>query len=318
MTSTSHIRRVLFVLVTAGVLGFALQRLLRPETFGDVDHYRAASVGDILDLEVIHQGKRVCGECHKDICEIHGKDIHLNVECEDCHGPGNTHVEFHRGQSTSVSKDQAAMPKEYTLEGCLFCHRKLSARPRTFAQIDPKEHYAFLHVTDPKTRCIACHSPHEPLFLLEKVSEARIHPVIFECDHCHDTSPEGDYREVAGHPVVFICRDCHPSVVRDFAKREHSFLRCTACHLFHRENETSGRIFKNGNRRFCLLCHERKPFKDKQRLPQIVYAEHLEAMAKVMRRNADSLKEDPTACLHCHFDYVHDSGLIRRLQELER
>ena len=35
------------------------------------------------------------------------------------------------------------MPKEYTLEGCLYCHRKLASRPRDFPQVDLEEHEAY-------------------------------------------------------------------------------------------------------------------------------------------------------------------------------
>ena len=120
------------------------------------------------------------------------------------------------------------------------------------------------------------------------------------------------------HPTIFVCQDCHPSVVRDFQKHEHSFLRCTTCHLFSRENEISGRVFQNGNRQFCLLCHERKPFKDAEQVPQIDFVAHIEKQAPVMRRPAGPLLEDQAACLQCHFDYIHDPKLIRRLQEQER
>ncbi len=272
----------------------------------------------MMNMKLIHQGRESCRECHGDILEIHEKDIHFAVQCEDCHGPANLHMKYHRQEDKAIPQNLARMPREYTLEGCLFCHRKLSARPSTFAQIDPDEHYLFLHVTDKRTRCIECHSPHEPLFLLEQVSNARIHPIIYECIDCHTSIPEKDYKDVKDHPVVFVCQDCHPSVVRDFMEHEHSFMRCTACHLFHRENEISGRIFKNGNRRFCMLCHEAKPFKDKELLPQIVYEEHINEMSKVMRRDPEELIQDPSACLTCHFDFIHDLKLIRTIQEQER
>ena len=92
-------------------------------------------------------------------------------------------------------------------------------------------------------------------------------------------------------------------------------MRCTACHLFHRENETSGRIFKNSNKLFCLLCHEKKPFKNSDELPQIEFSEHIATMPEVMRVNPDEIKDKPTMCLRCHLDFIHDSKLIKVLQE---
>ncbi len=317
LSNTSHVKRVVTLLLVGAALGLTAHFVLQPRSFGELGHYRADSLYDILDAEVVHQGEAVCGECHERIYQAHAKDIHFRVQCEDCHGPGNVHVKYHKTRDASIRDDQARMPKEYTLEGCLFCHRKLAARPRTFARIDPEEHYRFLHVTDPKTRCIECHDPHEPLFLSEPVDKARIHPVILECEACHDAAPQGEAKDVPGHPVIFVCRDCHRSVVKDFVKREHSFLRCTTCHLFYRASETSGRIFKNADRRFCLLCHEAKPFKDPEKLPQIVYEDHLARMAEVMRRDPVALDQDPAMCLTCHFDFIHDHKLIRSLQEQE-
>ena len=315
MKSTSHVWRIFMFLIAIGILGFFARWILRPASFGEIGHYRADSLVEMLNLELVHQGKEVCRECHDTIYEIHEKDIHFSVQCENCHGPGNIHVKYHQGELELISKNLATMPKEYTLEGCLFCHRELLARPRTYAQVNRTEHYEFLHVTDEETNCIACHNPHEPLFLLDEVSQARVHPIIYECDVCHDIQPTRDYKEVEDHPVIFVCGDCHPAVVKDFTDHEHSFMRCTACHLYHPENETSGRIFKISNRRFCLLCHEEKPFKHKEQLPQIVWPEHLVKMAPVMRRNPDDLEHDATACLNCHFDSIHDSKLIGKLQE---
>ena len=114
------------------------------------------------------------------------------------------------------------------------------------------------------------------------------------------------------HPVIFTCRDCHAAVVDDFKGREHAFLRCTACHLFHRENDTAGRIFVNGNRRFCQLCHEAKPFKDPEGLPRIDPAKHLAENAPRAGKDAAALEKDPRACLTCHMEFIHDPELLKK------
>jgi hypothetical protein len=166
---------------------------------------------------------------------------------------------------------------------------------------------------------VECHNPHEPLYLLDPVSEARIHPTIFECDRCHKKRPEKSHKEVKNHPVIFECEDCHTAIVRDFKKREHASMRCTACHLYHPENEMSGRIYKNANKQFCLLCHEKKPFKDQVKgphgLPQIESSKHLEKMPGIMRKDAQIIQNSKTACLECHYNFIHDSNLIKTLRE---
>lgn len=309
MSDSSHVWRIFVLLGLVVVAGAVFQLAMRPADFGETGPYRFGSLLEVAAQEPVHQGMEVCGECHDDILSLHDKDIHVHVQCEVCHGSGDLHVRYLMEGDESITEEQAAMPKEYTLEGCLFCHRKLVARPSTFPQIDPVEHYRFLHVTDPETRCIECHSPHEPLFLLTRVADARIHPIIHECGDCHDAVPESDFREVESHPTIFVCQDCHPDVTRDFKTRRHAFLRCTACHLFHRENESAGRIFKNGNRRFCLLCHESRPFKDPRAVPQIVSEDHLAEMAEFLDREPDEIRKDPRACLACHYDYIHDPDL---------
>jgi len=296
---------MLVLLVVGGVIAVGFQRMLRPRSFGKLGTYRANAINDVLAQIPRHQGREVCGSCHEDILSLHQKDIHYNVNCEDCHGPGKLHVAYFMGTDDSITQQQAELPREYTLEGCLFCHRKLASRPRNFPQVDAVEHFKFLHVTDPKTRCIECHSPHEPLFLLTRVSDARIHPIIHECKECHARKPEGDFRKVKDHPVIFVCSDCHGKIAQDFSTRTHAFLRCTACHLFHQENPTAGRIFKNGNRQFCLLCHEKKPFKDPEGVPQIDSKAHLTELGL-------EDDKDPRICLTCHLGEIHDDALVEK------
>ena len=46
-------------LILIVVLGLFFQRLSRPESFGEIGHYRANSLVEILNQELIHQGYRV-------------------------------------------------------------------------------------------------------------------------------------------------------------------------------------------------------------------------------------------------------------------
>ena len=332
MKSNSHVKRVFALLIIAGIIGFGVRQLMVPDTWGEIGYYRADALKDLLGQQQVYQSQKTCAPCH-DIYDTHEKDVHFAVQCEDCHGPADVHIsgieaflaqnnqgpeesgKYAKEVLESVPENLVQMPKEYTLEGCLYCHRKLASRPHDFAQVDPKEHFEFLHVIDDSIKCVECHNPHEPLFLLQPVSEARIHPTIYECEYCHKERPEKDYREAENHPVIFECADCHSAIVQDFEKREHASLRCTACHLFHRENETSGRIYKNGNKQFCLLCHEKKPFKDPDAIVQIDVDEHLKEMPDAMGKNPKLIWESKTACLECHYNFIHDPDLIRVLRE---
>jgi len=74
----------------------------------------------------------------------------------------------------------------------------------------------------------------------------------------------------------------------------------------------AGRIFKNGNRRFCLLCHERKSFKDSEQVPSIDSATHLRDSAAILDLDPEELAANPRACLTCHRKEIHSGKLMGR------
>lgn len=299
-----HIITVFSILIVLFIAGLISRKALQPKSFGLHGNYRWDANSEIMSKEMINQNSGTCGECHEKIYQLHNKDAHYSVPCVDCHGAGNVHVAYYKGDSLKgTTKEQAYLKKEYNLEGCLFCHRKLKARPPDFPQVNQSEHYNFLHVNDIKTKCIECHSPHEPVFLLTEVSKSRIHPIVYRCTECHDIKPDKSPKEVPDHPTIFDCKDCHSKLVDDFSKRPHyKYVECRTCHLFHKENETTGRIYKNGNAKFCLLCHEKKPFKDEKYPPKIQWPDHV--------GNKDIIaKGDETICLNCHMDQVHEMNL---------
>jgi predicted CXXCH cytochrome family protein len=124
------------------------------------------------------------------------------------------------------------------------------------------------------------------------VAEARKHPLIHPCSDCHaDRSVEGR-KLPTGHVVTFQCADCHAEIAADFAKKPHKFLDCRACHNFHKDSEFSGSIFKNGNPRLCLMCHQDAPFKS-DKVPKVA---SLEAHRAEMGGEGDEQKR----CADCH------------------
>jgi len=304
MKDKKHIIILFSIVLGLLIIGFAVRLFLQPSSYGKFGNYRWDANKEIQMKPVLNQNSHTCAECHNDIYQLHEKDAHYNVPCVDCHGAGNVHVAYYKGDSLKgITKEQAFLEKEYKLEGCLYCHRKLKARPSDFPQINQEEHYKFLRVTDSKTKCIECHSPHEPVFLLTDVKKSRIHPVVYRCTECHDKKPEKGPKEVENHPTIFECKDCHSKVVEDFNSKPHSkYMDCRTCHLYHKENETTGRIYKNGNAKFCLLCHEKKSFKDEKYPPKIEWPSHI-GNSKIIA------KSDEKICLNCHMDKVHQMDL---------
>lgn len=267
---------------------------LIPKTFGQYGSYRGDAVKEAMVAKVPqHMGQAVCASCHPGVPKLHDKDVHRGVECESCHGPGVEHVGFFQ------KKGMFEPPKlfvPHTKEPCLWCHRRLAARPSGFPQIEPDAHYAFLGVTDKDTPCMKCHSPHEPLFLDRPVAEARLHPLIQQCQDCHEKAVEPAAERPDDHPQVFECSYCHADVAQDFETRSHKRLACSKCHLYQRESETAGRIVKNRADRFCLLCHEQQPFRGAALMPLIDPAAH----------------DKGDSCLGCHREKIHGKGAEAR------
>jgi hypothetical protein len=105
-----------------------------------------------------------------------------------------------------------------------------------------------------------------------------------------------------GHVVTFQCQDCHADVVADFAKKPHHALDCRACHSFRKDSEFSGRIFKNANPQFCLLCHLDAPFKEKGGKPPLIksFEEHRKEMG------GEEAAAAGRRCVDCHLtDKIH-------------
>lgn len=305
MKDKLHIILILSLIFILLAILFVVTVLLRPKSFGEHGNYRWDALNDIFSSKVVNQNIITCKKCHNDIFQLHQKDAHYNVPCVDCHGAGDLHVEYYqnKGVDNNITQQQAILPKEYTLEGCLYCHRKLNAKPSDFPQIDPGQHYKFLHVKDSSTKCIECHSPHEPIFLLTEVNQSKLHPIVYKCTDCHITKPEKSYSETSDHPKIFDCKDCHSQIVKSFEQKPHNkYVECRTCHLFHKENESVGRMYKNGNARFCLLCHENKPFKDAKYPPKIDWPSHLGDLRFLVNI-------DQKICLSCHSDKIHEMDL---------
>ena len=142
----SHVYWLLGVLLVAGIANDPRVRsLVTPESYGEFGYYRGDAAREARAGKIQHQGKEVCRQCHPDIPKAHAKDMHSGVQCETCHGAAADHL-AHFERKGLFGPKAIFVPK--TREPCLWCHRRLEARPSTFPQINPDEHYAFLGVGD--------------------------------------------------------------------------------------------------------------------------------------------------------------------------
>ncbi len=134
------------------LLGFALFLLVRgavvPATFGELGHYRAASLDEIRQQAPAFAGQAVCAGCHAGVTAVRASGKHRAVACEACHGPSARHA-----------ADPAAVrhaPLD-VVALCAGCHEKDSAKPKWFRQVESKEHSG-------GAPCQSCHQPHKPEF----------------------------------------------------------------------------------------------------------------------------------------------------------
>ena len=288
-TSYRHTYALFTVVAVGIVVALTVRALLVPDTFGDTGYYRAAAVDDARNLDIHYQGSEVCEDCHDDIVWNHQRDAHAAVKCETCHGPGDMHVDEGGGSFIQVNTG-----KEY----CLVCHQALAARPGAFPQISREEHYRFVGVDDESVDCVECHSPHQPLYTDRDLRQARLHPLIHRCRDCHAGRTNENMPRPDDHPAIFECNYCHESVVEDFTERSHAEVRCTACHIFRAESEFAGRIVRDSDPRFCLLCHLDADFRSLDAPPGVEWPEHREDMA-------EGPEDENKRCIDCHRNRIH-------------
>ena len=146
--------RILLFLFTIFIVAFIIvRRLLIPDTFGDIGHYRADALIDVANSEIVFASKEDCIDCHDDIYEMLLSDMHAGLSCVVCHGPGLEHVN---------SMEPKDILKQSGREHCARCHAINPARPtNVITQIDPAEHNIEFD------NCTECHNPHQVWELME-------------------------------------------------------------------------------------------------------------------------------------------------------
>jgi hypothetical protein len=128
-------------------LFIVLRNFLVPDTFGEYGHYRGASLADNSLPELHYAGQKACFECHQDIEDMKKQDVHSDIRCETCHGPGQKHV---------LSGEAADILKPSGREFCGSCHGINAAKPKsTIFQINLDKHNV-------GKNCVECHNPHQP------------------------------------------------------------------------------------------------------------------------------------------------------------
>jgi hypothetical protein len=234
-----QVGRLALVGLVLAILFIGARTVLRPKTFGERGHYRAAAVTEVAALEPRYAGHEACEPCHMPIVEKKSASYHRGLACEVCHGPQAEHV-----MSPVDHKPPAPRGRDY----CPLCHGYNPSRPTGFPQIDPAVH-------NPVRPCITCHDPHDPTPPHPPESCSACHAQIartkavsyhaqLPCTQCHQADPRHvssprQFRPTRPSTREF-CGQCHgqgatsaPDIPRiDLATHNPRYM-CWQCHYPH-------------------------------------------------------------------------------------
>jgi DmsE family decaheme c-type cytochrome len=187
------------------------------------------------------------------------------VTCENCHGPGQAHIEA-GGDVTKIFQFSKASAKLID-DKCLSCH--VGAHPN----FDRSAHgnagvsctgchsvhkfaseEGLLKVAQPKL-CYTCHTDVKPAFA--QPFHHRVDEGLMSCSDCHD--PHGTFQPNQlriSSTQDAICTKCHVETAGPFVY-EHPPIKtegCTSCHSPH--GSPNPRLLKVSNiNHLCLQCH---------------------------------------------------------------
>ena len=237
---------------------------------------------DAQESEYSREGADTCLSCHDDDVSLavfrtkhavpsdsRGPFGHGQLQCEACHGPGDTHAgRVRRGQERPPISITFGANSGTTLDAqngaCLTCHQgdigfswHTDAHPsdevacadchRSHAATDPVRQTA----TQPDV-CFACHQIQR-----SETRKAFAHPILqgkMDCMGCHDMHGDTVATQLARLTVNDTCQQCHAEKRGPYLW-EHAPVSedCGLCHSPHGSNHP-GMLTKRAPL-LCQSCH---------------------------------------------------------------
>jgi hypothetical protein len=166
-----HIKRLIIAFAAFLVLFLILRQVLRPDSFGELGHYRARAIPENMLRKMNYTVADSCTKCHKDIAADKAQGFHKPLKCEVCHGPGLKHATYANQFKNGELPDSLKLFKPVDRKDCVVCHRLNAARIKIqfdtinttmIHQIDPMKHNLADTDTKVEYKCIECHNPHQP------------------------------------------------------------------------------------------------------------------------------------------------------------
>ena len=245
----------------------------------------------------------MCAECHSTNLQknydLSTKSYHttwqdINVNCEACHGPGSTHIEWARlpdlarpqDNNTGLLVRTSKITSRQYVESCAPCHaRRSSTGPYDYA------HNEFLGFAIPQL-------PTRPTYYIDgqfkdedyeygSFSQSKMYLKEVRCGDCHD--PHSLKRKFEGNA---LCTQCHRADEYD-----------TFNHHMHKSKGETGSSFVNklgkklgpGDGNLCRDCH----------MPGRFYMgvdKRYDHSLRIPRPDLSIQLGTPNACINCHDD----------------
>jgi hypothetical protein len=168
MEHTKHLWRAVLILVFV-VVGYLLGRgFLVPASFGQYGYYRGDNLKEQMNIRIPKHGNgpEACAYCHEEKVELIAETPHRVINCETCHGPLRTHVEYDSIEAFIKDPGNYEWTNEMEVhsaqELCIKCHDYQLAKPEGYTTIVVVEHLEERDMELGPYVCFECHDPHDP------------------------------------------------------------------------------------------------------------------------------------------------------------
>jgi predicted CXXCH cytochrome family protein len=162
-----------------------------------------------------HEQARRCIDCHTTAVELEGPvltNLYAGVHCEECHGPGERHVQAARlgddaAARSSIRRTHTAREE---IDLCGRCHRRAEDIGAERTKRYPPSVVRFQPVGLSQSRCF------------------QETPGGLKCTHCHDPHSPVASRSLAAQ--VATCRECHSQPAQKTCPVSPA-ADCIRCHM---------------------------------------------------------------------------------------
>jgi len=168
MEHTKHLWRAILIWVIITLVYLLGRGFLVPASFGKYGYYRGDNLQEQMNIRVPRHGTGIesCAFCHEDRVAAIAETPHVVINCETCHGPLITHVDYPSIEEFLANPQSFERTGEMEIhsaqELCIKCHDSQPAKPKGYPQVVVVEHLEDREMELAPDVCLECHDPHDP------------------------------------------------------------------------------------------------------------------------------------------------------------